>query len=501
MSLLIRGGIVLVDASSQPVRADILVHGDRIASIGADLAAGPGTKILEARDRLIIPGLINAHTHAHNHLARAAIDGVPLEIWVLYLGARVAHRTPRDIYVGAALGAIEMAKTGTTCACEMALILPRPTDETLGAVARAYADVGLRVSLGTHISDLPLLDAQPDLERLLPDDLRAEIAGRPRYPTDEVIALLKRMIDRWDGLENGRVKIGIGASAPGRCSTNFLEACARMVSELSVPFQTHLEETKASAVTARQQYGKSSTRRLYELGLLGPRSLLAHGIWLDEDDMNLIAETRSTISHNPISNLKLGSGIAPVLTLSERGCNVAIGTDGSASAESQNLFPAMKLAAILHRVVNPCYDRWPTPADAFRMATLGGARAACFEGQIGAIAAGLKADLVLLDLRSTFYYPRNDLLNQLVLSEPGTSVRTVLVDGRVIVDNGRLTTVDEDALLAEAAEIGERIATEIAGPYSLVQRIKPFVRQAFFNATRVDWPVNYYASEAYRNLE
>jgi imidazolonepropionase-like amidohydrolase len=134
------------------------------------------------------------------------------------------------------------------------------------------------------------------------------------------------------------------------------------------------------------------------------------------------------------------------------------------------------------------------------MATLNGARAACFDGEIGAIAPGLKADLVLLDLRSTFFYPRNNLLIQLVLSESGASVRTVIVDGEIVVENGRLTKVDEIALLEEAAEIGERIATEIAAPYSFVRRIEPYVRQAFFNTTREPWSVNAYASERYRDL-
>jgi cytosine/adenosine deaminase-related metal-dependent hydrolase len=315
-----------------------------------------------------------------------------------------------------------------------------------------------------------------------------------------VIATLERAVKRWHRAANGRINFGVGPSLPSKCSTEFLEACGRISREYEAPFQTHLEESKAGAIGASQLYGKSSTSRLHELGLLGPRTLLAHGIWLDDHDMDLISESGSTVSHNPVSNLKLGSGIQPLPALLEHGCNVAVGTDGSTSADSQNLFPAMKLAAILHRVVDPNYDRWPTPAGAFRMATLNGARAACFDGEIGAIRPGLKADLVLLDFQSTFFYPRNNLQNQLVLSESGASVRTVIVDGEMIVENGKLTKVDEAALLEEAAEIGERIATEIAGPYSFVRRIEPYVRQAFFNTTRQVWPVNYYASDSYQKL-
>ena len=363
MPLAICGGLVLRDPAVQPTRADILVDADRIVSVGPDLEIGPEVDVLDARNRLVIPGLVNAHTHAHNNLARGAIDGLPLEIWYLYLGARVANRTPRDVYVGATLGAIEMAKTGTTCACEMAMLLPTPTDETLDAVAQAYVDVGLRASIATHISDAPFFQGQSDLEQIMPPALRSELAARPPYPSREVAATLERAVRRWHGAENGRINFGVGPSVPSKCSTAFLEACGRIAHDHAAPIQTHLEETKSGALGARQLYGQSSTARMAELGLLGPRTLLAHGIWLEPSDMDLLAESGSTVSHNPVSNLKLGSGIQPLGDLLERGCSVAIGTDGSASADSQNLFPSLKLAAILHRVVDPNYDRWPGPAD------------------------------------------------------------------------------------------------------------------------------------------
>jgi cytosine/adenosine deaminase-related metal-dependent hydrolase len=500
MPILIRGGLVLADPDAPPAAADVLVDGDRIAEVGPDLAAGPGAEVLDARDRLVIPGLVNAHTHAHNHLAKGAIDRLPLEIWIQYLAARVLNRTPRDVYVGAAIGAIEMAKTGTTCACEMAQVSPWPTEETLGAVAQAYADVGLRVSIAAQVFDLSFTESLEGLEALLPAELREEIARRPPYPRAEVLATVRRVVERWHGAADGRIRFGAGPNLVTLCSDEFLEACRDLCRERDLTFQAHLCETKAEAYTAQVRYGQSATAKMHALGLLGPRTVLAHSVWLDDADIDLVAATGSVVAHNPLSNLKLGAGIAPVLKMRERGCHVALGTDGSASSDNQNMFGALRGAAIVHRVVDPEYERWPSAADVLRLATVGGARAAGFDGQTGLVAPGYKADLALLDLRSTYFHPRNDLVAQLVHCEVGSSVTTVLVDGRVIVRDGRLTTVDEAALLAEADEIGRRVAVEMQGPASLARRLEPYVRRAYLAANRADWPTNQYASDAYRRL-
>jgi cytosine/adenosine deaminase-related metal-dependent hydrolase len=501
MAILVRGGTVLVDADASPASLDVLVEADRVTRVERGLAPPPpGARVIEAADRLVMPGFVNGHTHAHNNLARAALDGLPLEIWVQYLAARVANRTPRDIYVGAALGAIEMLRTGSTCACDMIQVTPWPTAEALDAAARAYADVGLRASLAAQVFDLSFVESVTGLEAMLPADLEAAVARRSPYPRDEVLATVRAAIGRWHGAAEGRLRFGVGPNLVTLCSEAFLEACGEMSRAGDLTFQTHLSETKAEAVSARQRYGMRATEKLRELGLLGPRTLLAHSVWLDDRELDILAETGSAVSHNPVSNLKLGAGIAPVLGMRRRGIPVAIGTDGSASNDSQNIFAPLRLAAILHRVVEPNYDRWPGAADALRMATLDGARAAGFADRIGRIAPGFKADLVLLDLAASYYHPRNDLLQHLVYCEAGSSVRTVLVDGRVVLDEGRVTTVDEAALFAEADEIAKRVAVEMQGPAGEVHRLEPYVRRAYFGTNRVDWAVNHFASDAYRSL-
>ena len=500
MAILIRGGLVLAAVDAEPIPQDVLIEGGRIVAVGTDLEPGPDATLLDARDRLIIPGLINAHTHAHNTLARGAVDGLPLELWLQPLAARVAGRTPREIYVGAALGAVEMLKSGTTCACDMAQVLPWATDGTLDAVAQAYADVGARVVIAPQVADLPFYCGLAGLEPLLPKDVLDELAARPPVPRHEVLAVLWRFAGRWHGAADGRINVGVGPTLATVCSRELLEACADLAGRWELTLQTHLAETKGEAYTALAAFGQSFTAYLHELGLLGPRTLLAHGVWIDQNDLELIAASGSSVAHNPVSNLKLGAGLAPVVDLLAHGCNVALGTDGAASSDNLNLFGPLRLAAILARAVEPNYDRWPGAADAFRMATVGGARAAGLAGQVGEIRPGLLADLVLLDLRATYYHPRNSLLEQLVYCEVGSSVRTVLVGGRVVVQDGRLTTLDEDALLAEADEIGQRIATDTGRPGAFARRVLPYVRRAYFEVNRAEWPLNRYASDAYRTL-
>jgi 5-methylthioadenosine/S-adenosylhomocysteine deaminase len=500
MPILIHGGLVITEPEGQPGPNDILVDGDHIAGVGHDFEITPETTVLDARDRLVIPGLVNAHTHAHNNVAKGAIGGLPLELWLLHLNSRVERLTPRDLYVMTALGALEMIRTGTTSACDMAQTGPWPADDMVDAVAQAYLDSGLRASIAPQFFDLPFYRGLADLEELLPADVRNEIDGRPSFPRAEVMDVLRRAADRWDGAAGGRIRFGLGPSIATVCSDELLRACAELADERQLPLQIHLSETKAEAHAGERWQGKSSATRLAELGLLTPRTLLAHAIWLDDRDLDLIAAGGCSVAHNPVSNLRLGAGIAPLLGLRERGCNVALGTDGAASNDNQNMFGPLKLAALLHRVVSPDHDLWPSAADVFRMATVNGARAAGFEGRIGRIAAGMQADLVLLDLRTTYYHPRNNLLDQLIYCEVGSSVTTVLVAGQIVLKDGKVTTVDEQALLDEADAIGQRIARESMTAEASIRHLGASVRQASLRANVAELSINRYASEAYRSL-
>jgi cytosine/adenosine deaminase-related metal-dependent hydrolase len=212
----------------------------------------------------------------------------------------------------------------------------------------------------------------------------------------------------------------------------------------------HLLETQVQAVLAQQRYGCTQVQHLQRLGLLTPRLSCAHTIWIDDDDIGRLADAQAVVVHNPTSNLKLGTGLAPIPAMLARGVAVALGTDGVSTNDSPDLHRAMHLAAILHRPHEPRRTHWISAREALRMATQGGARALRLAGCIGALAVGMRADLVLYDLTAPRWVPLNDPVQHLVHVEDGNSVDTVLVDGRVVVEQGKVMTFDAAALIAEA---------------------------------------------------
>jgi cytosine/adenosine deaminase-related metal-dependent hydrolase len=202
-------------------------------------------------------------------------------------------------------------------------------------------------------------------------------------------------------------------------------------------------------VTGREFYGKTLIRHMHDLGALSERTTVAHSIWVTEDDIALMGAARCSVAHNPISNQKLGAGIAPFRKLLDAGVNVALGTDGTSSNDSARMLDVMHVAAILHRVTSPVYSQWPTASEILRAATIGGARSAMIHDQTGSIEIGKKADLVMFDTNNINFTPLNDLRNHLVYCENGASVATVIVNGEIVLQDGRLTRVDENAVLEE----------------------------------------------------
>lgn len=471
---MLRNGLVVIGTPQLPSKLDIVIHGNVISEVTTAARISPGDRVLDLDGHLVIPGLVNAHTHSHNAFSKGAFDGMPLEIWAQYLAARTTGRTPREIYVGAALNAMEMAKTGTTTACEMTQISPHPTPEGLDAAVQGYVDVGIRVSFAPQVFDLSVVDWMPEVAPGLPARLVRELK-RSSLPLPEVMSVVRDAAIRWNGAADTRVTFGIGPSAVTRCSTGFLDECGELSRSLDLHVQTHLSETRREALAARRRFGTSPTERLQELGLLGTRTVLAHAIWLERSEMELIAESGSSVSHNPFSNLKLGAGTADLDKLRAAGCNVALGTDGSASSDSQNMFGPLRLSSVLHRPNIQEYESWPSASDAWAMATVNGARAASQDPrQSGEIRAGSFADLVVLTLDSLAFRPLNHVINQLVHAESGASVRTVIVDGKFVVENGVLVNINEASLLEEADEMVVRMRA--SEDLQMAQRLERLIR-------------------------
>ena len=494
MALLIRGGRVLRGSEPGLEDADVLVEGERITAVAPRLGQPVTAEVLDARGLLVLPGLINAHTHAHNNLLRGLAGRWTLEDLLNHGPALNANRTAEDHYVSAAIGAVEMLKTGCTTAYDLFMTVPAPRMEDLDAVASAYTDVGMRAVLAPAVADVAFYETIPGLIPLLPDELRRTVEGLRPTPTAALLQLGAETIRRLDGTAHGRIRVGLAPTIPTQCTDEFLEGCARLAREHGVGVHTHLSESKTQAIAADRRWGKTAVARLGELGLLGPGFVGAHGVWLTDDDIGRLADAGGAIAHNPASNLRLGSGIAAVREMLDRGVTVGLGTDGSMSSDNLNLFEAMRLAGLVGNVRFPHHtERWIRAVEVWRMATLGSARALGLDADVGAIEPGRKADLVLLRADSTSLRPLNDVVGALVYVESGVDVDTVLVDGRLVVQAGRVLTVDEARLRARAQEAAERVRAKNAAGWALAEALTPYIAEACRAATALPYPVNRYA--------
>jgi 5-methylthioadenosine/S-adenosylhomocysteine deaminase len=497
MAMLIRGGQVLAGMPAVLQRVDILIEGDRIATMGAGLTPPSGAQVIEAGDRLVLPGMGNAHTHAHGHLARGRVGSWTLEDLLTYSPANSGFRTPEDEYLSAAIGAIEMLKTGCTSAYDLYIAIPAITDESFEAVVRAYTDVGVRVVLAPAVADVVFHQTVPGLMDLLPADLQRTVKDMQPSPTKGLLDLTERAIRRWHGGADGRIRIGVAPTIPNQATDELLDGCAALAREYGVGFHTHLAESKVQVVESRRRWGKSIVARLADHRVLGPGFVGAHSVWLDDDDLRMLADAGAAVAHNPGSNLRLGVGIAPVREMLDRGVAVGLGTDGSTCADNQNLFEALRIASVISTIRFPHETaRWLDADTVWALATTGTARVMGQAGDLGAIAPGRKADLVLLRTDSIFLRPLADPVKALVYAETGASVDTVLVDGRVVLEGGRVTTVDETRIYARAQEAADRQRERAADAWALAGRLAPYVAAACRGAVATPLPINRFAAPA-----
>ena len=381
----------------------------------------------------------------------------------------------RSKYVSAALGAVEMITKGCTATYDMAVEFPAPTPEGVAAVAQAYADVGIRATIAPMIADRTFYEAIPGLLAAVPASLRAQVDALRLAPAEQTIGVLRETLRTWNHPRE-RLRPAVGPTIPLHCSDEFMTACRDLAKEFDVGIQIHVAESRLQAIVGQERYGMSLTAHLNKLGLLGPKFTAAHSIWLHEPDIAMLADAGASVAHNPGSNLRLGNGIAPVRRMRARGLNVGVGTDGASSADNLNMFEATRLASFVSRVVDELPERWISTREALAMATMGSAHALGFE-DIGRIAAGCRADIVFLDARHPNHAPLNDAINQIVHAEDATAVRSVMIDGKLVVDDGRVTTIDVPRLIDRANEAAERLRQSRQSARALVDQLEPIVSQ------------------------
>jgi 5-methylthioadenosine/S-adenosylhomocysteine deaminase len=477
--ILIRNALAITLDSENTIHqsADVLISGGEIIDVGQSIARPPGFtgRVIDAHGMLLIPGLINAHTHSPANHTHGSGDRQSHPAFMWMSQALTSGRTSREIYVGAMLGAIQMLMSGTT-----AIIDHFPgqacTSDEINAVMAAHRDSGMRTALGLRFYDDEFGDILPR-GNSFPKDVVAEMQRlnplRP-MPLDEVRAVMEQAIDQWDGTEAGRLRIFPAPSNPERCSDEALVFCRDLAAKHDLGIHTHLLESKVQSVIAQEKYGCTMVEQLRRLDVLGPRLSCAHTIWVDENDIDLLADTGTIVVHNPESNMKIGTGTAPIPRMLERGVRVALGTDGAGTNDNLILQESLRLAAMLHRPQEPDRSRWLSAQDVLRMATEGGANALLEQGRIGSIETGKRADLVLYSLDAPWWVPMNDPLNQFVFAENGSSADTVIVEGRILVEDRQVVAFDADSILAEGRTMMQEILKRNAGIYSLAQKIGDF---------------------------
>lgn len=470
---IIRGGKLLDIAKRSAVPADILIKGDTIAEIGRPGIAAPAAAIvIDAQDRLLHPGLINAHTHSPGNLAKGMGDLWSLELLLTASQYTASGRTLEDKYLSAMIGAAEMVLKGCTAAYDLAAEFPLPSVDGLSAMAQAYEEVGMRAVLAPMVADITFFDAIPGLMERLSPALQKEVESFRYAPWKATTRQIRKALHKWPF---EKVVLAVAPTIPHHCCDDFLVACRNLAREYDVGIHSHVAESKVQVVAGYRHYGTSLAAHMDALGLINEKFTVAHGVWLDCEDMKRLGDRGASVAHNPGSNMRLGSGLADMRGMLENDVNVGIGTDGANCSDNQNMYEAMRLASFASKVQGPDWQRWIRTEEALCAATEGSARALGLHKQIGRIAPGYKADIVFLDLHHINWIPTNDPVNALVHTEDGTGVHSVMIGGRMIVQDRKLLTVDLAKLAARAEESRQRREKVTASAKKLYDRLEKVV--------------------------
>ena len=490
----LRGGHVLDIAGGTAEVADILIEDDTISEIAAPGLAVPAEASEIAADRrLIHPGLVNAHTHSHGNLGKGMGDRWPLELLLTAAPMLTGYRGLEDLRLSAQIGAIEMMLKGCTACYDLFFEWPVPTRDGMAAVASAYAELGMRAVIAPMVADRTFFEAIPGLADALPPALQERVGALRLAPRDETLAAIRAGFQAWS-IDRDLVRPAVAPTIPHHCSDEFILGCAGIAHDFGVGLHSHVAESKVQAVASLKVYGSTQTAHLDALGVLGPHFTVAHGVWLDPDDMARLGDHGASVAHNPGSNMRIGSGLADTRTMLERRVNLGIGTDGATCADNQNMYEALRLASLVSKVQGPEWRRWLTTREAALAATEGSARALGFGDKIGRIAPGWKADLVMLDLDHPNWLPLNDAVNQLVHAEDGTAVESVMIGGRLVVQNRKPIGIDLAKLRDRAEAARDRLHAANADNRALYAALEPIVGSYCPGLARMPYHVHRYGA-------
>ncbi|MBE9054104.1 amidohydrolase [Nostocales cyanobacterium LEGE 11386] len=436
MNFIIKNVLIVTDDDYATV--DVQVVEGKIAAIAPDLDVS-GT-VFNGSNKLLLPGFVNAHTHSSEMWQRGIMSIFPLELWLAEL-YDFAPLDPEQVYLSALGTATETLLSGGTSVVDHLVLIPGQELETIATATRAYQEVGIRAFIAPLIQDQSLAAGIPSGESAQTH----EPYFRSTAATLEIIEEAVRQFHRPDE----GVSMLVAPTGIQLCTDALFEGCIELSDRYHLCRHSHLLETRAQEKLAQEKYGCTAVEHLKRIGYLSDRTSLAHCVWLSDADVAILAQTESTVVHNPLSNLRLGSGIAPILKYRQAGVNVTFGCDGASSNDSQDLLEAIKIGSILHNVTDLDYQHWITPRQAVEMASLGGAKGLNMADKIGSLTVGKQADLVLYDLTNLSLLPRTDPIGLLVLGRPTNVVDSAWVNGKQIITDGKVTTINVDNLRQE----------------------------------------------------
>ncbi len=416
MTILIKGiTLVPMDGKNEVIEETNIYLDEEIIHIGELKEDIEVERVIDGKNKVAMPGLINAHTHIGMSLLRNFADDLPLHSWLTEkIWPTEAKLIAKDVYWGSLLSMVEMIQSGTTAFCDMYFFM----DE----VGKGLEEAGIRGVL-----------------------TRGLIEENDEVVNKEKLRDTRDLFKNWHGKGNGRIKVMVAPHAPYTCSPDFLLETMKLANELNTGIHIHLSETKKEVEDSFKAFGKSPIKHVYDLGLLDIHTIAAHCVHVDEEDIEIMKEKNVYPVNNPGSNLKLASGFAPVDKMLKKGISVALGTDGSSSNNNLNMFEEINLAAIVNKAVN--LDAVSVPAiDALGMATINGAKALDWDDEIGSIEIGKKGDLILTDMDKPHLYPRHNIISSLAYSVQAADVDTVIVDGKIIMEKREIKTLDVEKI-------------------------------------------------------
>lgn len=408
-------------------KADLYVEGNRIVSIDEEPEGFQAEKIIEGKDRLAIPGLINCHTHSYMSFMRNVADDLSFMDWLFGTIDPIEQKmTDEDTYWGACLAIIEMMKSGTTCFNDMQMNIHQTT--------RAVKESGMRAVICRG------LVGSGDDE-----------GGQRR---------LRQAFEERDAARDcDRLSFMLGPHAPYTCDEGYMRIVSEEAKKNHMRIHVHLSESESEIQQIKEKYGCSPIEMAERNGLFEVPAIAAHCVQITESDMEILKAKGVSVVTNPASNMKLGNGFAPVPEMLEKGINVCIGTDGAASNNSLNLFHEMSLLALIHKGVKKT-PQCISAAQNFRIATINGAKALGLSEEIGSLEVGKKADIAILNLNTPSLTPRNNLLAGLSYSANGSEVETVIIDGKITMENRRVLTMDEEVVYEKVNAIITRMGLD-----------------------------------------